>query len=94
MKRKPVIRKKKYPKCARPGACWGKTIYPSENDARRGITMIWSKDPNADLNDLHSYYCVECEGWHNGHRSYYLKLLQKQPQPHLQPHSQPHQEAV
>jgi len=84
MKRRNYHRSKKareakhFPKSNLAGyPCYKKTIYPTLEDAERGATMIWSKDPSADRSDLHGYECPDgCKingqpGFHAGHKSYY-----------------------
>ncbi len=77
MKRRPFSKSRqiarKYPKSEVRGSCFGKTIYPCEDEARKGITIMWGKDPHANINDLHAYQCPDgCKGWHIGHRSFFM----------------------
>ena len=69
---------RKYHKSSQVGkSCYGKTIYPTEPEALKGIVIVWGKDPQADINDLHSYPCPDgCNGFHIGHKSYYEKVKQ------------------
>ena len=65
---------RKYPKSCLVGkSCFGKTIYPNEAEARKGVTILWGRDPRADINDLHAYVCENGCGFHIGHKSYYEK---------------------
>jgi len=62
--------------------CFKKTIYPSEEEAEKGATIIWSRDPSADRSDLHAYECPDgCKykgkaAYHVGHKSYYEVTLE------------------
>jgi len=56
----------------------GKTQFATEKLANRAKMRIWSHDPNADINDLHSYVCPDCKSWHVGHISYYEKSLENE----------------
>ena len=54
-----------------------KTIYLTEANAHKGLTLIWGADPSADINDLHVYRCEHCGFFHVGHMSSYIKYLEK-----------------
>ncbi len=77
-KSKKVIAAKRYPKSDKIGLpCYKKTIYPSMEEAEKGATMVWSKDPSAQRDDLHGYKCPDgCNGYHIGHKSYYEMTCQ------------------
>ena len=74
---------KMYPKSELVASCHGKTIYPSEAEGEKGATLVWSRDPSANREDLHAYECPDgCKfgdsaGWHVGHRSFYEVFLQR-----------------
>ena len=55
-----------------------KTSFADEKAAGRSLTRIWSRDPSADLNDLHTYQCPDCKLWHIGHRSKYKMKLERE----------------
>lgn len=71
MSRKNIQRKPK--KCSHTR----KTIYISEDLANRGKMWIWSRDPQADINDLHVYKCDYALHYHIGHKSYYQKVQER-----------------
>lgn len=76
-------RAKKYPKSTLVGkSCYGKTIYPNQHEAEKGMTMVWAKDPTVDMKELfrnlHAYKCVDgCNGWHFGHLEYFTLKIEK-----------------
>lgn len=55
-----------------------KTILSNEKEASRVLMRIWGHDPKADINDLHTYLCPDCGGWHVGHKSYYQQKLARE----------------
>jgi hypothetical protein len=61
------------PKCS----VTGKSMYNDMDIANKIKFRIWSRDPNADMNDLHVYRCPYCDAYHIGHKSYYEKSLKK-----------------
>lgn len=61
-----------------------KTIYITEDLANRGKMWIWSRDPKADINDLHVYMCPHAMHYHIGHKSFYEKVLARQESIHGQ----------
>ena len=69
-----------YPKSNAEGKpCFHKTIYPSLEEAEKGATIIWSREPSAKREDLHGYKCPDgCRGFHVGHKKYYEISLQRQ----------------
>lgn len=56
--------------------CKGKKKFDTASEADKAKIRIWGNDPNCDFNDLHSYRCPQCGGWHIGHKSYYIKKLE------------------
>lgn len=70
----------KNPRIKSHGKCkeTGKTMYPSMDDAKMGLSHIWSHDPSAKMDDLHTYQCPFCHEYHIGHISAYKKYLEKQ----------------
>lgn len=54
----------------------GKSMYKDEGYANRIKFRIWTRDPHADMKDLHTYLCPDCKHYHVGHKSYYQKSLQ------------------
>jgi len=85
MRPKPTVRKKQ----GKAGKCpfSNKTMYLTEDEARKGMTLIWGSDPNAKLEDLHVYGDCKCGRWHVGHKTDYQKLMERngrnQPMPDL-----------
>ena len=75
MRQRPKIRKSQ----GKAGVCGStkKTMYLTEADAQKGMTLIWGADPTADLKDLHVYQCDFCKHFHVGHISAYQKYLEK-----------------
>lgn len=76
MRPKPKIRKAQ----GKAGKCpytKNKTMYITEADALKGMTLIWGADPTADIKDLHVYRCDFCKHFHVGHISAYQKYLEK-----------------
>ena len=67
-----MSKKRKIRKCPQTG----KTKFKTQKLADRTKMRIWSRDPSADITDLHSYVCPHCNEWHVGHISYYEKSLE------------------
>lgn len=44
----------------------GKSIYPTEQSAHKGMMRIYSRDPHCKFGFLHTYECVGCKKWHIG----------------------------
>lgn len=63
--------------------CFNKTVYPNENEAEKGATIMWGKDTRVDRRDVHGYECPDgCKfegkkAWHIGHISYYVKFVER-----------------
>lgn len=72
MRPKPKVRKRRG---KAPGLCpfSNKTMYLTEGEARKGMTLIWGSDPNVNLGDLHVYNNCQCGYFHVGHISAYQK---------------------
>ena len=75
MRQKPKIRKSQ----GKAGICdfTGKTIYVTDADAKKGMTLIWGADPSADLKDMHTYRCERYAHYHVGHISAYQNYLER-----------------
>ncbi len=54
-----------------------KTIFHDEKSAGRAMTRTWSRDPNVNILDMHTYICPDCGSWHFGHISYYQQTLER-----------------
>ena len=57
--------------------CRGKVRFPSRTEVRKINDHL---KRNSQANNLNSYHCLFCEGWHNGnygHGRNYYKNLQK-----------------
>lgn len=75
MKRKKGNRniKTHYPKCP----ITKKSMFVTEAEADRVKMRVWSHDPQANIRDLHSYLCPDCNHYHVGHKSYYQMAQNK-----------------
>lgn len=57
-----MTHKKPKPRCKESG----KSQFPTDELARKGMMWICSKDPSATFGSLHTYVCPSCKKWHIG----------------------------
>jgi len=75
MRPKPKVRKQQ----GKAGLCRfsNKTMYLTEDEARKGMTLIWGSDPSVKLEDMHVYNNCACGKWHVGHIGSYQKYQEQ-----------------